>query len=293
MAHAAVSLPTISVAGRTSNVQVSVDGSLLLRLPEGSSSLTTSHDLMELITARHVWICRTGACHVSITVSLNGEPFALVDETPLAEWVGGCEIWQRLGLRLQYCGVERSGDMNEMIFSLQHPDLSSGLVAPKGVASADFRAWLCRIDVCFEDSSHASKSRSNKGSSSRRKQKRCSSPSPMVGGHKRLKAGHVSPPSSLPEDDGLYRCLAPTDRQAVDDFVLSMGFGPEKLQQGRGAMRLTMSADARDAVQVAIKTVVCGQRQSSKGVAIVKSDPSHCLTSLAPAVFHIPYLKAS
>ncbi|RDA84033.1 hypothetical protein CP532_6509 [Ophiocordyceps camponoti-leonardi (nom. inval.)] len=277
MTHATIPLPTTRVAGRASNVQVSVDGSLLLRLPEDSAGLTTCDDLLELVETRHAWICRTGACHVGVTVCMDGEPLALPDETPLADWFGECELWQRLGLRLQYCGVERTGASDEMIFSLQHPDLSSALAAPKGASSIEFMAWTCRVDVCFEKPS--------KG----RKQRRCSSST--TAGTKKKKSAKTCPAvitTDNGDEDYLYRCLTPSDRKAVDDFLSSMSF-----EAGGDVGRLVASSSVRDAVQLAIGAVVCGRRKSLGGVAVLKSSRAHCLVRLAPAVFHIAYLKAS
>ncbi|KAF4510897.1 hypothetical protein G6O67_002745 [Ophiocordyceps sinensis] len=285
MRHTTVSMPAIRVVSRLEDMELAVQGSLLLGLPETRSRLTSSAELLDLVTTKHLWICRTGSCHFNVTVSVDGEPIAGADqEARLAEWVGGCEVWDRLGLRLQYCG---SGSPGEMIFSVQHPDLSSALIAPQGTLSADFRSSSWRIDISTKRAPRASRD-------GRRKRQR------MEQGLVRAETPSTVPPS---DGDDFYHCLTSADRRAVEDFVLSMDFGASSPQERQGAGHeevnsarlvesLTGSDTVRDFVQLAIRMLVCGQKGQQKGFTILQSSPLHSLTNLAPAVFHIPYLKA-
>lgn len=194
------------------------------------------------------------------------------------------QVWDRLGLRLQYCG---SGSPGEMIFSVQHPDLSSALIAPQGTLSADFRSSSWRIDISTKRAPRASRD-------GRRKRQR------MEQGLARAETPSTVPPS---DGDDFYHCLTSADRRAVEDFVLSMDFGANPPQERQGAGHeevnsarlvesLTGSDTVRDFVQLAIRMLVCGQKGQQKGFTILQSSPLHSLTNLAPAVFHIPYLKA-
>lgn len=162
------------------------------------------------------------------------------------------------------------------MFSVQHPDLSSALIAPRGALGADFRCSSSRIEI----------------STSRNR------------GRKRMRTGEgPARAETLPvvpaSDDG----LTSADRKAVEDFVLGMNFGTGSQHQSQGAgqensdlsrldQSCILSGRARELVQLAIRMLVCGQKGQYKGLSILQSSPSHSLTSLAPAVFHIPYLKA-
>lgn len=194
------------------------------------------------------------------------------------------QIWHRLGLRLQYCGsilgTESPGDM---VFSVQHPDLSSALVAPQGALSADFRSSSCHIDISPSKASEDGKRKRQKTNEARSR--------PQV------------LPGTTSDEEDLYRDLSSADRKAVEDFVQSINFGAssqvgdecgetDATKSVRLADGLTSSARVRDLVQAAIRMLVCGQRSSHKGLVMLGSMPSHALTNLAPAVFHIPYLKA-
>lgn len=93
MRHTAVSLPPMHVVSRLDDLELSVQGSLLVGLPEGLSPLTSSGELLHLVTAKHLWIRRSGSCHFNVTISVQGQVIAGGDkEARLAEWVGACEV---------------------------------------------------------------------------------------------------------------------------------------------------------------------------------------------------------
>ncbi|XP_044724456.1 uncharacterized protein HRG_02352 [Hirsutella rhossiliensis] len=288
MRHTTVSMPAIRVASKLEDLELVVQASLLLGLPESRGRLTSSDELLDLVTTKHLWICRAGSCHFNVTILVEGEPIAGIDEEArLAEWVGECEVWDRLGLRLQYCGsTSRTGSPGEMIFSIQHPDLSSALIAPQGALSADFRSSSCRIDISTTRASRASKGR-------RRKRQRTEDG---------LARTETLPSVTAPDEGDFYHGLTYADRKAVEAFVLSMDFEASSQQDKQRAEQedtnsarlvesLIGSSRARDLVQVAIRVLVCGQKGQHKEFMILRSSPLHSLATLAPAVFHVPYLK--
>ena len=103
MQHASVSLPELRLASRAESVEVTIHGSLLLKLPAALGSPCTSADLLDLVTTHQVWIRRVGACHAHVSTAVDGH--ALLDpghEASIAQWIEGCEVgtqqdelWQR------------------------------------------------------------------------------------------------------------------------------------------------------------------------------------------------------
>lgn len=93
MRHTTISMPEIRIASKLQDLDLAVQGSLLLSLPESHGRLTSSDELLSLVTTKHLWVRRTGSCHFNVTVLVEGQPVVGTDEeTRLAEWVGECEV---------------------------------------------------------------------------------------------------------------------------------------------------------------------------------------------------------
>ncbi|PNY24080.1 Ras guanine nucleotide exchange factor A [Tolypocladium capitatum] len=290
MPHTNVSLPRLHIASRREDVELVLQGSLLLTFPDNLSSPATSSELLELVTKGYLWTRRTGSCHFNISISAGGEPITGGDhEMRLAEWIQACEIWEPLGLQLQYCGSSLAQPSVGMIFSIQHPDLSSALVAPAAACTAEFRSSSCSIDICTKKASRAA---SNQRDRKRRKKE----------DHEAQLEEHSDVPSQ--DDDYFYHSLTVADRMAIDKFVLSMNFGAGEKRDEQGPKRkerdlsqlvdkIMGSDHVQDLIHAALKILVLGHKGQNRGVTVLESTPSQSLTDLAPAVFHIPYLRAS
>lgn len=187
------------------------------------------------------------------------------------------QMWHRLGCRLEYCATSVTGSAPEMVFSVQHPDLSSGLVAPAGASTADFLSASCSVEILPTTWPPTSVERR----------------------HKMQKLGQQQTETYGTFSELLCRSLTVADRKAIDDFVQSMGLGVEIRQPAGGAKRRgstacdtpSNSTEVKDLFQTALRVFVLGHKSQIKGVSVLESCPSQALVDLMPAVFHMPYLK--
>lgn len=102
MPHANVSLPRLHIASRREDVELVLQGSLLLTLPDNFTSPATSGELLKLVTEGHLWTRRTGSCHFNVLVSAGGQPITGDDkETRLAEWIQTCEVCSLCRVKLE------------------------------------------------------------------------------------------------------------------------------------------------------------------------------------------------
>lgn len=171
MQHAAVSLPDLHLASKVDGAELIVRGSLTLKLPVALGRPQTSAELLGLVTSNQVWIRRAGPCHLYVSVTVDGH--ALMTPGHMArivQWVEGCEVWphqtipkqaaslllmrkqqvwDRLGCRIQACADSNSD--SEKAFSIQHPDMSSSLIAPAGAPTADFASWSCSLELITKE----------------------------------------------------------------------------------------------------------------------------------------------
>ncbi|KAF4455984.1 hypothetical protein F53441_1797 [Fusarium austroafricanum] len=203
----ALRLPTVRAAAKQSNLEVTASPSLDIDMPDGAQPIATVHDLFSAVNDSHLWITRSGACCIQVSVAVNGHPVLETSRLEsIVETISGCEIWGRLGIRLEYnqsCPVQLPGLLS---FSLQHPDLSSALIAPASAWTTPFRALLLPIDI-------------------RKLAKRRESPEKSTKTAKRQKKSHRSKKieESRPGRD-LLETLEPADQQAIEKFVSSLNF---------------------------------------------------------------------
>ncbi|KJZ71123.1 hypothetical protein HIM_09477 [Hirsutella minnesotensis 3608] len=229
MRSSAVPLPSLRVVDRPREIELTLHGSLLFKLPESMS-----------------------------------------------------RIWSRLELRLQYCGTSQVQSAQEMVFSVQHPDLSSSLIAPQGALVAEFESLSCQITIATKGSSSGACRRG-------RKRQKTMTEDPRAHSDREIR---------LADTDPFHRILSLDDRKAIEDFVSSMDFviplDQDHADSSTGETsihELERSQKALDFVEAAMEMFVCGQRGPLQGATFLESSPSHALTKLAPAVFHFPYLK--
>ncbi|KAL6861054.1 hypothetical protein J3F83DRAFT_747219 [Trichoderma novae-zelandiae] len=94
MRLASVSLPKLHLASHEQRLDLSLEGSLQLRFPNGVKLPKTSSDLLKLAKEKHLWIARTGSCYFQLDVSVQGEPVSEEDQiAKLIEWVRTCEVY--------------------------------------------------------------------------------------------------------------------------------------------------------------------------------------------------------
>jgi hypothetical protein len=93
MMSPALRLPSLRILAKQTNVEVTATPSLNIDLPDYVQSITSVNDLLSLVQDSHLWITRSGACCIQISVAVNGRP--ILESTRLesiAKAVGNCEV---------------------------------------------------------------------------------------------------------------------------------------------------------------------------------------------------------
>jgi hypothetical protein len=169
-----------------------------------------------------------------------------------------------------------------MSFSLQHPDLSSALVAPASAWTTPFRSLLISIDIRKSDKRQEPRKRNSKATKRQKTTK---------------KAEERSEPRS---EDNLLETLEPTDQHAIETFISSLNL-PEtsnkrKSTQTHGrsqspaCIEVLKSLHSSSLLDIIFEQLILAPEKTYKGYQVwCKSD--YCLTRLAPGVFHVPFLK--
>ncbi|EHK15896.1 uncharacterized protein TRIVIDRAFT_39897 [Trichoderma virens Gv29-8] len=280
MQLASVSLPNLHLVGNEQQLDFSLGGSLQLRFPDGVNPPRTSSDLLKLVMEKHLWVARTGSCHLQLDVSIQGEPVSERNHiAKLVEWVRDCEIWSRVGVRLhaqERGAIERPGKIS---FSIQHPDLSSTLVTQRDAFTAEFESVTCHVNI-----SPKKDVPSVKKSSLKRKRTKQS-----------IEGVEAQPPTDVSADDEHFMYLTPDDKRAIDAFIQSLNTMPTQPEPDKSTQhpcQIEFSDALKQLFQVALEIFVLGSRKQYKGITTANCTRAECLTRLAPAVFNMAYLKA-
>ncbi|KAH7321035.1 hypothetical protein B0I35DRAFT_205304 [Stachybotrys elegans] len=282
MHTATISTPALHVVHRQDNIELRLAGTMELEVPDGWRWRTAMDQLWTALQERHLWLVRSGICYMRLAVTLHGE---LVREEScvrqLTDLVRDLEIWGRLGIRLQ---ESKSRSAEQIVFSIQHADLSSLLAPPSDADTAEFKSVSYQVSIS-KARAHASVRR-------------------PVSKRQRLGKDGVeslgvvgSPQRNLGVD--LYSSLSPKDRRAVDDFVAGLNVTPpaplqprlEQHEDQSGMIPKRISKAFEDLIEPAVRMAILGVSQKPKGLKIVGPPPPCGLAQLAPAVFHMPHLR--
>ncbi|KAF5685367.1 hypothetical protein FCIRC_3493 [Fusarium circinatum] len=281
----ALRLPTIRVIANQANIELSASASIIIDAPDGVRHIATIRDLSSAVEGSHLWIARSGACCLEVSIAINGHP--ILDAFHLdaiAEAVGCCEVWSRLGVHLEPnrpCPIQLPGLLS---FSLQHPDLSSALVAPISAYTTAFRKLTLSIDVRNVSQEEERPRKCLK--TSKRRKKRCN-PKDRV--------------KSCTESN-LLSTLELADQQAIDSFMFSLN-SPCEEGSGNASQTLPREDTIKDVevlkdlqssslIEILIEQLMLAPERSYRGYQVWGCGLSYCLTKLAPGVFHMPYLKS-
>ncbi|RFN53221.1 hypothetical protein FIE12Z_2569 [Fusarium flagelliforme] len=279
----ALRLPTIRAVAKQANVELTATPSLNIDHPTGAQSIQNVNDLLSAVTDSHLWINRAGACCIEISFSIDDVPiFGHVHLESVITAISNSEIWGRLGIHLEYNKSSSASLPGLMSFSLQHPDLSSALVAPASAWTTPFRSLLIAIDIRKSDKRQEPPKRNSKATKRQKTTK---------------KAEERSEPRS---EDNLLETLEPTDQHAIETFISSLNL-PEtsnkrKSTQTHGRSQSTACIEALKSLHssslldIIFEQLILAPEKTYKGYQVwCKSD--YCLTRLAPGVFHVPFLK--
>ncbi|RKK90533.1 hypothetical protein BFJ71_g11552 [Fusarium oxysporum] len=280
----ALRLPTIRVISNQANVELSASASINIDAPDGARHIATIRDLSSAVEDSHLWVARSGACCLEVSIAINGHPILETFRlNAIAEAVSNCEVWGRLGVHLEpnlSCPVQLPGLLS---FSLQHPNLSSALVAPVSACTTAFRNLMLSIDV-RNVSQEEERPRKCLKTSKRRKKR--DKPKERVEGRM---------------ESNLLDTLELIDQQAIDSFMSSLNSPCEK---GSGNASQTLPREdtitdikvlkdlqSSSLIEILFEQLMLAPERTYRGYQVWGCGLSYCLTKLAPGVFHMPYLK--
>lgn len=169
-------------------------------------------------------------------------------------------------------------------FSIQHPDLNSALLPPSAALVAHFRALKLSINI----SEVGNQIVTEEGPSKRGRRKK-----------KKTRVNERDKTEATGDDD-FFSSLDFDDRQAIDVFMSSLNLPSHGSQIGSAQSARHSGISIGDIlgtisslhlIDILLHRLLLGSKKRHRGLQITGSSASHCLTKLAPAVFHVPYLK--
>ncbi|KAK7429249.1 hypothetical protein QQZ08_004259 [Neonectria magnoliae] len=285
----ALPLPALQMLLKQETLEITVTSSFCLDLPTHLSSIGTIDQLLAVVEESHLWIARTGSCCIEVSLAVNStQVLDGIQRDAFAQSIKKCELWHRLGLRLEYdCDVQTQLP-GLMSFSIQHPDLASALAPPTGAAIAQFRSLVLSINVVEIEA----KPQRPSGDSRQNQTKKRKRP------HQKKEENTSGPV----EQENMSAVLELDDMWAVENFISSLNFpsqgiGTHQSIQSHGTDPKLVDEEVLNNVNnsalvaVMFEQLILAPAKKYKGIQIIGSLSSRCLTRLAPGVFHIPYLK--
>lgn len=93
MMSPALRLPSLRILAKQTNVEVTATPSLKIDLLDKEHSITNVNDLLSFVQDSHLWITRSGACRIQISVAVSGRPvLESARLESIAEAVSSCEV---------------------------------------------------------------------------------------------------------------------------------------------------------------------------------------------------------
>lgn len=189
------------------------------------------------------------------------------------------QVWDRLGVRLEVSEHER---VDEVTFSIQHPDLSSGMIAPKAALTAELQLVSVSVHISNRRAVEAPcKKRRVAGSRTGPQVERSSKRRDTTG----LLSEHTCP------------ALGSEDYRAIDDFLLNLDdqqrsvdttIHPEpKLTEDQVFSHSSLPLLVHSSLAVLLQ----GTKKRHVGIKWTDGKTWSGLLQLAPAVLYIPYLQ--
>lgn len=188
------------------------------------------------------------------------------------------QIWDRLGLRLV---PSSKTPFESIVFSIEHPDLTSGLVAPKDAFTARLLDVSCEVDFSLV--------------SLRGEQNDVRIKTPRQSLTKEAMRSLPDTPHTL------YNALGIDDQKALDDFMLSFkgeetrthGEPPRKRLKTKHYMPVQDISSLCKITETILEVLIQGGKRTYAGFRLLERHRWPGLLHVAPGVFHIDYLKVS
>lgn len=143
---------------------------------------------------------------------------------------------------------------DRLSFSIQHPDLSSSLIAPVGALTAELVSISCCISI--------NKKKRNRETKRKRR-------------------------------DSNAQLMSTEDKAAVENFVSSVASDTNEEMPCLWTTRDDDLIRAKYLIQGIIAVLFTGSTRNGPAVKVLENNPAHCLSRLMPSVLHGLYLKVS
>ncbi|KAI8719237.1 hypothetical protein NCS52_00704200 [Fusarium sp. LHS14.1] len=280
----ALALPTLRVHAKNANLELTATPSLCVDLPDDLPPVTTIDELAVVVKNAHIWIARTGTCYIEISIAANGHPILENEHVQKTiNLIQHCPVWNRLGLQLEHNKDSVATLSGLLSFSVQHPDLTSALVAPQTARTSPFRTLILPISISTPADSHDAdeKPRKRRRNTGKLKGRGC---------------------QETTEENDLLATLEVNDQRAIDNFMSSLNFPPNNNKRKKptpcrdrddeaACLKVLETLQSLSLVDILLEQLMLAPEKKYRGYQVWGSSSAHCLTNLAPGVFHMPYLS--
>ncbi|KAI8688698.1 hypothetical protein NCS55_00124100 [Fusarium keratoplasticum] len=280
----ALALPNLRVHAKQANLELTTTPSLCVDLPDDLPPVTTIDELAAVVKSAHIWIARTGTCCIEISIAVNGRPILENERLQkMIDLIQHCSVWNRLGLHLEHNKDSVVTLPGLLSFSVQHPDLTSALVAPRTARTSPFRTLILPISISTPTDSHDldKKPRKRRRNTGKLKWRDC---------------------QETTEENDLLATLEVDDQRAIENFMSSLNFPPNKNKRKKhttcrdrddelACLKVLETLRSLSLVEILLEQLMLAPEKKYRGYQVWGGSSTHCLTNLAPGVFHIPYLS--
>ncbi|KFA74681.1 hypothetical protein S40288_03226 [Stachybotrys chartarum IBT 40288] len=283
------STPTICIVNNLEDMAVEIHGSLGARIPNELGSMATTDDLWKAVNGKHLWLSKGGPSYLSVSIIFHGE---VISDPDRANWVSqricNWETWSQLGIRLNKSAYSRTADTGHIVFSIEHSGLPS-VTVPCDAVTAEFQ--FVSLDINLGSVQQSVQTRPQASEKRRRL------------GQSQNEARLVREDTqSMHQETDPYHYLSAGEKRAVDVFVAS--FLDRSSPQCRMLRHTTnpsttfksLSWDnhldsVEELLEAGSKVLMLGNTRLPKGLMLMQHSASYGLAHLAPAIFHMPFLK--
>ncbi|KAK4162234.1 hypothetical protein QBC43DRAFT_215789, partial [Cladorrhinum sp. PSN259] len=282
-----VDLGSIKLAKKRSRLSLDLTSSCTILFPNTTrKKLPTAAELSEASSSGQIWISKAGSCQLDFLTLVNGEPLNDSPADPtlvsmVAHLSAECQVWQEIGLdlRLKHVAERDNPHHSEATYFLCHPDLSSGLIAPLDLPTAQFQGLRCEINFQFEITEEE--------------------PERLLE-YTDIHAPNLEEPTQQetpPHSHGLRRNPKRTGKaqEAMEDALSKPKTSKTSVvKRTLGHVEDLEEEDIAEMaymLDTALRKLI-GVKKASPGVRLIKSTPMPSLIEIAPAVWNLQYLQS-
>ncbi|KAI1172331.1 hypothetical protein F4777DRAFT_516885 [Nemania sp. FL0916] len=143
-----INLKTFEVSSRAFDLSLSMTSvAFLYDVPILN---VTQDDLLSLIQSKQLWLLPCGTCRLDVHVQLDEFDSWQKEQDGFFEFIADTiyqsSVWSQLGLSLDILDIQYhwdEGDLPNLYFSIEQPDMSSALLSPPHTSTAHIKGLEC------------------------------------------------------------------------------------------------------------------------------------------------------